>query len=209
MTAVSSVASTTLRVGGLYATKLTSPFVDGRFRREFDKTLTGAADKIAGFNYGVFPVDLGWSGEYDVNTMRFGQGAAVLVDIYQMGGGGISPGQNPILATPEVNIPTSLPGVITTNSVNTLNATEYPNDKATENTDNQSGYYKSEREAGNIARQKLGSNPIYVGLNKWRSRDGVWQYRARPGDLSEKHVHLERLNPATGEVLYNLHLRWK
>jgi len=40
------------------------------------------------------------------------------------------------------------------------------------------------------------------------SRDGKWQYRAKPGDVSDNHVHLEQLNPQTGEVIQNLHIRW-
>lgn len=47
-----------------------------------------------------------------------------------------------------------------------------------------------------------------VEPNKWRSQDGKWQYRAKPGDIGESHVHLEELDPATGEVIQNLHLRW-
>ena len=82
-------------------------------------------------------------------------------------------------------------------------------DYATKNTKNYSAFYKTEREARNLARQKLGKNPIQVEPNKWRSVDGKWQYRAKPGDLKENHIHLEELNPKTGEVLQNLHLRWK
>lgn len=84
----------------------------------------------------------------------------------------------------------------------------YPKDYSTKNTKNQSGTFKSEREARNVARTKLGKNPIQVEPNKWRSRDGKWQYRAKPGDLKDKHIHLEELNPKTGEVLQNYHLRW-
>jgi uncharacterized protein (DUF952 family) len=53
----------------------------------------------------------------------------------------------------------------------------------------------------------LGKNPIKVG-NKWRSADGVWQYRAKPGDVMDGHIHLERLDPSTGEVIENWHFRW-
>jgi hypothetical protein len=43
---------------------------------------------------------------------------------------------------------------------------------------------------------------------KFRSIDGKWQYRAKPGDLVDGHIDLEELNPVTGEVKQNLHLRW-
>jgi hypothetical protein len=49
---------------------------------------------------------------------------------------------------------------------------------------------------------------VEVEPNKWRSADGKWQYRAKPGDVLDNHVHLEELDPNTGEVLQNLHLRW-
>ena len=55
---------------------------------------------------------------------------------------------------------------------------------------------------------KLGPNPVEVEPNKWRSADGKWQYRAKPGDVNDNHIHLEELNPNTGEVIQNLHLRW-
>ena len=67
---------------------------------------------------------------------------------------------------------------------------------------------QSEGEARNLVRQKLGKNPVQIEPGKWRSADGRWQYRAKPGDVAERHVHLEQLNPETGEVLQNLHLRW-
>jgi hypothetical protein len=66
----------------------------------------------------------------------------------------------------------------------------------------------SERDARNLARTKVGSEPVEVEPGKWRSQDGRWQYRAKPGDISEKHIHLEQLNPSTGEVIQNVHLRW-
>jgi RHS repeat-associated protein len=86
---------------------------------------------------------------------------------------------------------------------------KYPKDYATKNTKDYSAYYKSEREARNLARQKLGKNPVEIEPGKWRSADGKWQFRAKPGDISEGHIHLEQLNPQTGEVLQNFHLRWK
>lgn len=81
-------------------------------------------------------------------------------------------------------------------------------DVATKNTKNWSAEFKSEGEARALARQKLGPNPLKVEANKWRSVDGKWQYRAKPGDVADNHIHLEELNPTTGEVLQNLHLRW-
>ena len=85
----------------------------------------------------------------------------------------------------------------------------YPKDFATKNTKNWSAQFNSERDARALAREKLGKDPLEVEPNKWRSQDGKWQYRAKPGDLEENHIHLEELNPNTGEVLQNLHLRWK
>lgn len=67
---------------------------------------------------------------------------------------------------------------------------------------------KSEGEARALARQKLGSNPVEVEPGKLRSIDGKWQYRAKPGDLAGGHIHLEELDPVTGIVKQNLHLRW-
>ena len=29
-------------------------------------------------------------------------------------------------------------------------------------------------------------------------QDGKWQYRAKPGDVADNHIHLEELNPKTG-----------
>lgn len=83
------------------------------------------------------------------------------------------------------------------------------NDYSTKNTKNYSSAMKSEGEARSLARTMLGSNPIYIGDNKYRSANGRWQYRAKTGDVMDNHIHLERLNPNTGEVLYNWHLRWK
>ena len=51
-----------------------------------------------------------------------------------------------------------------------------------------------------IARTKLGSDPVEVATGKW-------QYRAKPGDVADRHNPLEELNPQTGEVIQNLHLR--
>ena len=90
-----------------------------------------------------------------------------------------------------------------------LTQSAYPSDYPTKRTQNRSAMYGSEGEARNVARTKLGRNPVQVGENKWRSADGRWQYRAKPGDTSQNHVHLERLDPETGEVLTNWHLNWK
>jgi RHS repeat-associated protein len=88
-------------------------------------------------------------------------------------------------------------------------------DRATKNTEYLSATYKSEREARSVARTKLGANAVEVAPGKLRSTDGKWQYRAKPDDLEghgpddTPHVHLERLNPETGEVLTNWHFRWQ
>ena len=92
---------------------------------------------------------------------------------------------------------------------------ETPRDYATPNTKSYSGTYASERDARALARTKLGRDPIEVEPGKLRSRDGRWQYRGKPDDLhghgptDSSHVHIERLDPKTGEVLENWHLRWK
>jgi RHS repeat-associated protein len=84
----------------------------------------------------------------------------------------------------------------------------YPKDYPTKETNNWSANYKSEGEARALARQKVGSDPVEVEPFKWRSQDGKWQYRAKPGDWAEGHIHLEELDPQTGEVIQNVHLRW-
>ncbi len=82
------------------------------------------------------------------------------------------------------------------------------NDYQTKNTTQKSAQFGSEREARNLARTKVGHNPVNVGDGKLRSSDGTWQYRAKPGDILQRHIHLEKLNPMTGEVIINWHLRW-
>ena len=84
----------------------------------------------------------------------------------------------------------------------------YVEDFATKTTKNWSALFKTEAEARALARTKLGGNPVEVAAGKWRSVDGKWQYRAKPGDVADRHIHLEELNPKTGEVIQNLHLRW-
>jgi hypothetical protein len=90
----------------------------------------------------------------------------------------------------------------------------YPPDRATADTKDFSAKFGSEGEARAFARQKLGRNPVEVEPGKLRSQDGRWQYRAKPNDLTghgpgdSPHVHLEQLDPETGEVIQNWHLRW-
>jgi hypothetical protein len=83
-----------------------------------------------------------------------------------------------------------------------------PKDFPTKNTKNWSAQFSSEGEARAFARRVLGKDPIEFEPNKLRSQSGKWQYRARPGDVADLHVHLEELDIETGEVLQNLHLRW-
>ena len=87
-------------------------------------------------------------------------------------------------------------------------ASEYPNDWQSSSTKQNSGTFKSEGQARQYARERVGKDPVEVEPNKLRSQDGTLQYRAKPGDVEQGHVHLEKLNPTTGEVLENLHLYW-
>jgi len=93
-------------------------------------------------------------------------------------------------------------------------ARDYPQDYASARTQNHSARFSSEGEARSLARQKIGKEPVEIEPGKFRSRDGKWQYRAKPEDLQghrpgdTPHVHIERLDPRTGEVLENWHLRW-
>ena len=68
---------------------------------------------------------------------------------------------------------------------------DYPRDYQTKNTEQLNAYFGSEGEARNVARQKVGSDPVDLGDNKLRSEDGRWQYRAKPGDVEQYHVHLK------------------
>jgi hypothetical protein len=79
---------------------------------------------------------------------------------------------------------------------------------ATKNTKDWSAWMKSEGEARALARTKLGSGAAEVGPGKLRSANGKWQYRAKSPDVADRHIHLEELDPETGEVLQNVHLRW-
>ena len=87
-------------------------------------------------------------------------------------------------------------------------------DYAAKNTINRSAKFASEREARALARTKLGRDPVEFDAGKLRSQNGRWQYRAKAQDLQGHgpgdgpHIHLERLNPSTGEVLENWHFRW-
>ena len=81
-------------------------------------------------------------------------------------------------------------------------------DFQTKATQQKSIWFDSERQARSFARTKVGHNPIKTGTGKLVSQNGKWQYRAKIGDLLDNHIHLEMLNPSTGEVLINYHLRW-
>jgi intein/homing endonuclease len=87
------------------------------------------------------------------------------------------------------------------------NGKTYPRDYQSKNTTSHSAQFGSEGEARTLAMQMLG-RPVTLGDNKLRSQDGVWQYRAKPVDTSANHVHLERLDARTGEVLQNWHLMY-
>ena len=123
------------------------------------------------------------------------------------------PKEEPTAAkTPEPEQPSSSKPAKTEKPVQTENG--YVKDYSTDNTVNRSAKYASERDARNFARTQLGRDPVQVASGKLRSQDGRWQYRGKPEDLKghgpsdSAHVHLERLNPKTGEVLENWHLRW-
>jgi hypothetical protein len=93
---------------------------------------------------------------------------------------------------------------------------KYPDDWVNHNRPrdevNESQNFLSEGDARAHARKHIRKDPLQLDENKYRSRDGRWQYRARPGDVAGDargpHVHLEHIDPETGEVLRNVHLRW-
>ena len=87
-------------------------------------------------------------------------------------------------------------------------AKEYPPDFQSRQTIQRSGVFNSEGHAQQLAREKLGRDSVDIGDNKWRSVDGKWQCRAKDADTSQNHIHLERLDPETGEVLENWHFNW-
>ena len=68
--------------------------------------------------------------------------------------------------------------------------------------------FKSEMAARNTGMAKLGKRPIQIEQYKWRSANGKYQFRAKPIDFNNGHVHLEKLEPKTGRVLENFHLAW-
>ena len=52
---------------------------------------------------------------------------------------------------------------------------------------------------------------VHIAQGKWRSTDGVYQIRAIEGvdigsDIVSPHIHLEKLNPTTGQVITNIHI---
>lgn len=84
----------------------------------------------------------------------------------------------------------------------------YLRDFQTPRTIKRDAFFSSEGQARQLAREKVGHNAVVVEANKLRSVDGRWQYRAKPIDTTNNHVHIERLDPTTGEVLENWHLYW-
>jgi hypothetical protein len=63
----------------------------------------------------------------------------------------------------------------------------------------------------------VGKNAVQVAPGKIRSANGVWQYRAKPVDYLNNHVHIEKLDPekgcnlqlTTGNFMkYQLVLQW-
>lgn len=91
----------------------------------------------------------------------------------------------------------------------TAGGERFVRDYATARTRNWYYQFSSEGEARQLARERLGREPREVEPGKWRSRDSKWRYRAKPNDVSQGHVHLEELDPATGQVLQNYHLGWQ
>ena len=85
---------------------------------------------------------------------------------------------------------------------------KYPRDFQTRKTVQRSAQFESEGAAKALAREKLGKKPVKIGDNKLRSQNGKWQYRAKPVDTENNHIHLERLNPRTGEIIENWHLKY-
>ena len=85
----------------------------------------------------------------------------------------------------------------------------YPKDVPNKDTNDWSAHFDSEAEARQFVRQKIGRNPVKVEPYKFRSQNGKWQYRAKPADVADGHIHLEELDPQTGTVKQNVHCRWK
>ncbi|MDO3413390.1 polymorphic toxin-type HINT domain-containing protein, partial [Saccharibacillus sp. CPCC 101409] len=95
-------------------------------------------------------------------------------------------------------------GIWVHNSNNECYLKDFPD----KNTKMSSASFQSEGAARAFAREKVGKDPVYIGDNKYRSANGKWQYRAKPIDTNDNHVHLERLNPETGTVIENWHLNY-
>jgi hypothetical protein len=90
---------------------------------------------------------------------------------------------------------------------------KYPKDFQSNKTAQKGAKFNSQGEARSIARTKVGRDPVNIGDNKLRSQNGKWQYRSEPGELSghgkgQPHIHLEKLDPITGEIIENWHLYW-
>jgi hypothetical protein len=95
--------------------------------------------------------------------------------------------------------------------VHNANANGICNDFRSKSTQDYEYNYNTEGAARNVARKIVGPNPIKRPDNKLRSQNGKWQYRAKPNDIKghyggKGHVHIEELDPKTGEVLRNIHL---
>lgn len=91
----------------------------------------------------------------------------------------------------------------------------YPQDYQNSKTVQREAMFRNEGEARATAFRmmfpsgRLGiSDPVQVAPGKWRSYNGRWQYRAKPIDYTQNHIHIERLDPVTGHVRENWHLRW-
>jgi hypothetical protein len=82
----------------------------------------------------------------------------------------------------------------------------YLRDVPTKNMINNGYQYNSRGHAFDTGFKALGRNPVQIGPGKWRSQDGRLQLRAKPGDLEDNHIHLEKIDPASGKVIENNHL---
>jgi len=87
-------------------------------------------------------------------------------------------------------------------------SSKYPRDYTTKQTKNWSYDFDTEGQARQLAREKVGRYPVDVDEGKLRSDDGKWQYRAKPVDYMNNHVHIKELDPKTGWVKRNFHLYW-
>jgi hypothetical protein len=89
----------------------------------------------------------------------------------------------------------------------------WPRDyRITKITDDTSTYFRSRDEAHAFAWSQLrkasnGREPVQIEPNKWRSRDGRWQYRTSHAD-EDKHFNLDRIDPDSGFVIRDNHLRF-